>query len=407
MRGVLLFSALSSLSHLRSTDVKSAPMGDAHPGSSSDMEINHPHRTQPPTQYSLIRGCSLFESDQRYILGNLNRVTSVTSAFQRTALKQLALGKDPLSELAEPVRSEVQRFIYQLDSAGFLNHQIATLAPPIRSNGANGAKSKELDLALNQLKARSTPELMQSEWIDGCADGGTSTVAARSQYVIELIGRSRTITLLYSLLLASGVSRIRFADRHLRPRVDDLDIGCGAIVASDLGGNYYEILESRRRELSLFPIERNQAIEPNLPPHLVIHAGEIDPELATQWSNQRQPYLLIHPAIGDEVLIGPLVKPGVSPCVRCLSLYERDNFAFTRTERIPLTAISDLPMITAHYVAAIAAAQVLHFIDSATSEVAHSHRNTGVGELTYINLQRLSEPQVVAIARHPLCGCDR
>jgi bacteriocin biosynthesis cyclodehydratase domain-containing protein len=305
------------------------------------------------------------------------------------------------------VRSEVQRFIYRLDSAGFLNHQIATLAPPIRSNGANGAKSKELDLALNQLRARSTPELMQSEWIDGCADGGTSTVAARSQYVIELIGRSRTITLLYSLLLASGVSRIRFADRHLRPRVGDLDIGCGAIVASDLGGNYYEILESRRRELSLFPIERNQAIEPNLPPHLVIHAGEIDPELATQWSNQRQPYLLIHPAIGDEVLIGPLVKPGVSPCVRCLSLYERDNFAFTRTERIPLTAISDLPMITAHYVAAIAAAQALHFIDSATSEVALSHRNTGVGELTYINLQRLSEPQVVAIARHPLCGCDR
>ena len=407
MRGVLLFSAQSNLFRIRSTDVKSARLGGWQPGSSSRMEIHHPHRTQAPTQYSLIRGCSLFESDQRYILGNLNRVTSVTSAFQRTALKQLALGKDPLAELNELARSEIQRFIFQLDTAGFLNHQIATLTPPVRSNGANGAKRKDFDLALNQLKIRSTPELMQSEWIDGCADGGTSTVAARSQYSIELIGRSRTITLLYSLLLASGLTRIRFADRHLRPKVDDLDIGCGAIVASDLGGNYYEILESRRRELSLFPIERNKPLEPISPPHLVIHAGDIDPELTTQWSNQRQPYLLIHPAIGDEVLIGPLVKPGQSPCARCLSLYERDNFGFTRTERISLTAISDLPMITAHYVAAVAAAQALHFIDSATSAGAHSPRNTGIGELTYVNLQRLNEPQVVAIARHPLCGCDR
>jgi hypothetical protein len=64
-------------------------------------------------------------------------------------------------------------------------------------------------------------------------------------------------------------------------------------------------------------------------------------------------------------------------------------------------------MITAHYVAAVAAAQALHFIDSATSAGAHSPRNTGIGELTYVNLQRLNEPQVVAIARHPLCGCDR
>ena len=163
------------------------------------------------------------------------------------------------------MRSEIQRFITDLDAAGFLSHLNARLTPPVRSNGANGAKGKGADLALNQLRVRSTPELMQSEWIDGCGDGGTSTVAARSQYPIELIGRSRTMTILYSLLLASGVSRVRFADRHLRPVVDDLDIGSGAIIASDLGSNYYEILESRRREISLFPIERNQPAERGAP----------------------------------------------------------------------------------------------------------------------------------------------
>lgn len=387
------------------------------------MTINFPEpplleRSQPVKRYSLIRGCSLFESEELYLIGNLNRVARVTSPFQRTALMQLALGHDPMTNLSEPVRGEIQRFISHLDAAGFLSHCNATLTPPLRSNGINGVKGKGADLALNQLKVRSTPELMQSEWIDGCGDGGTSTVAARSKFPIELIGRSRTITILYSLLLASGVSRVRFADRHLRPIVDDLDLGSGAIIASDLGGNYYEILESRRRELSLFPIDRNQPAEMSaLRPLLTIHSGDVDPELMTQWSNQRQPYLLLHPAIGDEVVVGPLVEPGQSPCIRCLALYERDNFGFTRTERIPLTAITELPMVAAHYVAAIAAAQALHFIDqfnsaAATSStagesVAESVRNTGVGEVSYINLQRLSEPQVVAIARHPLCGCDR
>lgn len=380
-----------------------------------------PKSVKLPKRYSLIRGCSIFEGDQRYILGNLDRVAEVTSSFQRSALAQLARGEDPLINLDEPSRDEIQNFIGRLDSLGFLNHLDSVLTPPRRNleNKARIGKGDALDIAINQLKVRSAPELMQSEWIDGCGDSGTSTVAARSHFPIELSGRSRVITILYSLLLASGVTRVRFADRHRQSVVSNLDIGFGAIEASDLGSNYYEILESRRRSLSLFPIERHERFDNDgSQPLLTAHYGDVDPELMASWSNQRQAHLLIHLPIGDEIAIGPLVDPSVSPCIRCFSLYERENFGFTRTERIPITALDDFPAVAAHYVAAIAASQILHFIDQVNSNgvsIPNSNnplrntpvRNIGLGEVTYINMQRLTEPQVVAIARHPLCGCDK
>jgi hypothetical protein len=61
-----------------------------------------------------------------------------------------------------------------------------------------------------------------------------------------------------------------------------------------------------------------------------------------------------------------------------------------------MTPVDELPMVVAHYIAAIVAGQILHFIDG-TSPAG--------GEALYVNFQRLTSPQVVAIARHPLCGC--
>jgi bacteriocin biosynthesis cyclodehydratase domain-containing protein len=256
---------------------------------------------------------------------------------------------------------------------------------------------------------RSEPELAQSEWIDEAGDGGTSIVAARSLYPIVLSGRSRIITLLYSILLASGVTRVRFADRYRQPMVDSLDIGFGPISSEDLGLNFYERCESARRSTSLFPIDSSSRYDLDTArPIAVIHYGDCDPEDLVEWSNQRMPHLVIHPPIGDEVVVGPMVVPGESPCIRCLSLYEIDNFGFTRQERISINEVGELPVVAAHYVAAITAAHILNFIDQRNDSVGTSStRNTSLGEVTFINFQRLTEPQVVAIARHPLCGCDR
>jgi hypothetical protein len=355
-------------------------------------------------QLSLLRGCSLFDlkgplgGEQQYAIGTFSQRVVLTSAYQRTALAQLADQINPLDTVSEALREEITDFLQALRHHGLLNTQTQALRTPARSLDEISTS----DISINQFRARSAPELAQSEWIDGLGDGGVSTLVARAEYPVELSGRSRVITLLYSILLASGVSQVRFTDRHHKPRINDLDIGFGAIGVSDLGANYYETLQAQHRGLSLFPIAKSVAASQAKKPIIAIHSGDCDPELLLEWSQQGVAHLLIHPPVGDEVVIGPTVIPGKSPCNRCLSLYEIDNFGFTPSTRIPLTALDELPAATAHYVAAIVASQVLHFIDQYSSSVL---RNTGVGEITFINFQKLTAPQVVAIARHPLCGC--
>lgn len=375
------------------------------------MENNYSH-SYAHTR-SLIRGCALFNNrrmgEESYLLGTLEHVATVTSPFQRSALLQLAAGGNPMKNIEREIAGEIERLMSALDARGFLNRTRSELTPPKRYLDEVDSR----DRAIIQLRARSAPELAQVEWAEvdsvagkrnggnrdgGNRDGGTSILAARSNFALELSGRSRVITILYSILLASGVTRVRFADRFFKNEVNDLDIGSGALTANDLGLNYYQQLESHRRGLSLFPIAIEDRHDIDLsPPALTVHYGDCDPEVLIEWSQRKQPHLLIHLPIGDEVVFGPLVMPGTSPCNRCLSLYEIDNWGYTRFERIPLTPVDELPMAVAYYIAAIVAAEILRFIDGTSS---------AGGEVTYINFQNLTSPQVVAIARHPLCGCD-
>jgi hypothetical protein len=359
-------------------------------------------------EYTLLRGSALMNNRRRpsqYLLGTTQHVVAVTSAFERSALIQIGEGANPLTQVQSHHRDELNHFLQNLAARGFLNRNRAQLRAPKRFLD----EIEDRDLAAKDFQLRVNPELGQSEWIDSASDGGTSTVAARSLYPVILSGRSRVITLLYSLLLASGVTRVRFSDRHHRPTIESCDLGFGAISHQQLGLDYYEQSEAARRSLSLFPIDASSRHDLDSDrPVALIHYGDCDPVDLVEWSNLRMPHLVIHQPIGDEVVVGPMVIPGETPCIRCLSLYEIDNFGYTRLERIDLNGALELPVITAHYIAALAASQILNFIDqiNSTAEIAVT-RNTGIGEVSYISFQRLTEPQVVAIARHPLCGCDR
>ncbi len=357
--------------------------------------------------YSLIHGCALFHShrtgETSYLLGTLDRVATVTSPFQRSAITQLAMGKNPFANIPPEHTAHLEVFFATLDARGFLNHRRGELAPPKRYLDEVASR----DRAYIQLRTRSAPELTQIEWVERGGDGGYTTLAARSDFPIELSGRSRIITLLFSILLASGVTRVRFSDRFLNQSVGDLDIGCGPLTASDIGLDYYQRLESHRRGISLFPITVDEKFDSNrTPPMLTVHYGDCDPELLVEWAQTKRPHLVIHAPVGDEISFGPLVMPGESPCLRCLSLYEIDQWGYTKFERIPLNLLEDLPVVVAHYLAALIAAQILCFIynKSQTGEIGAHH---SIGEVTYLNFQHLTSPQVVAIARHPLCGCDR
>jgi hypothetical protein len=66
----------------------------------------------------------------------------------------------------------------------------------------------------------------------------------------------------------------------------------------------------------------------------------------------------------------------------------------------------EYPQIAAHFIAAMAASQITAYCDAVTLSEGEALKGPEIfGKITVIDYQRLAQPQVVAITRHPLCGC--
>jgi hypothetical protein len=66
----------------------------------------------------------------------------------------------------------------------------------------------------------------------------------------------------------------------------------------------------------------------------------------------------------------------------------------------------EYPQIAAHAIAAHAASQITTYCDAITLSEGEALKGSEIfGKITVIDYQRLAQPQVVAITRHPLCGC--
>lgn len=370
-----------------------------------------PNLASPVKKLTLRRGLSLLPArDGSYQIGNSKALVPITTAFARSTVRALADGRNPRTGVAPGELQIVEDLISELWRADLITDEREEIALPERYL----SEVIERDLAAQQLRRRCAPELLQCEWSQRGGDGrdlGAAVLAARGSVNILISGRNRISTLLYALLLESGVSLVDWVDRFDDPGINDLDIGVSTITGANLGLNFYQHLQSQKRALSLFPLKRTASPTPiSERPLLIIHSGALDIEDMVNWMSRGQAHLLIHPALGDEVTISPLVIPGKTPCLRCADLNQLDQQGFSILSRIPLTEVDDLSMVSAHFIAALVAAQVLHFIDSKVIG-SKATRNFGVAPdygvalATTINLQKLSQPQVAAITRHPLCGC--
>jgi bacteriocin biosynthesis cyclodehydratase domain-containing protein len=177
------------------------------------------------------------------------------------------------------------------------------------------------------VRARLAPELATAALAYGDGDGGARTLVRRQAAYVRVHGTSRVGLCAASLLSDAGVGLVistgpeRAPHRHKPPRKrPDLVI----------------LADTQRRDLP-------DALTGEMIPHLAVSAGE---------------------AIG---VVGPLVEPGRSACLRCLDL--------TRAERDPawplilaqLTELAaDPPACDAVLATAVAAqvtAQALAFVD--------------------------------------------
>lgn len=368
----------------------------------------------------LKRGVALSQSATpgQYFLGTLKRVIRISTPEEKVIALALARGKSEKEILQTPnvLSATVSTIFAQLEVAELVNHKQGVLRVSQRfvsklDNRVKKNSRPAVDAGVQQLQRRCAPELNQTNWIAGVIDGGVEILSARQNYLCEISGNNRVATLLYSLLLASGFSQVRFTptSRGRDPLIGDIDMALSTFRQSDTGTAFQSHCEMIRRELALFPLDRKENyLDEASTPDLRIHCGDINPETLSLWMSASEKFLIIPSPRADSALIGPLIIPGVSPCLRCYELSSSEQRGVVDLLDFTPDVAKEYPQIAAHFIAAMAASLIVQFCDATTlanqTDTAADF-SALLGIAISIDYQLLAYPQVVAIPRHPLCGC--
>ena len=305
---------------------------------------------------------------------------------------------------------DYRELIWNLEEHEFLETSPSVLSVTTRFQSVAKHKRRDIlpDAAFSQLQKRVAPELSYTRLLPGVHDSGASIVNARQNVRIEIYGSDRIATLLYGILLSSGVTYTHFAlgTRSRDPLIVDTDLSAGFIRSTDVGQSYKQRMEDLGKELSLFPIERLESAQEldGEPPerYIKIHIGAMDPQILSQWMSAGQEHLVITPPDGGKCVIGPLVQPGKSPCTRCrnIAIDEVIGRASVVADKVLIgdhPDVQELPVFVAHYLAGLIASFILQRIDQDKSDLT--------GAYMAVDSLALSESSLIPVARNPACGC--
>ena len=275
------------------------------------------------------------------------------------------------------------------------------------------------------LRARLAAELAAASLAHRDGDGGARTLARRLTAQVRIHGAGAVGTGIASLLTSSGIGQVTCAEASerppklqstpngpgtLRPRAPSANAG-GSGAPHAAGGSGAPHAGAARRakpqpgtgQAGRPPSTRRpgKAQPSTALPDLAILVGRHPMERRASLMRDQVPHLAV---AADEAIgvVGPLVIPGRTACLRCLDLTraERDPawpLILAQLEgRDPDPCACDAPLAAA--VAAQAAAQVLAFIDRA---VAADAVVNGTLELVLPGWQWRRRTW----ARHPGCSC--
>ncbi len=352
---------------------------------------------------------SIHSSEESIFVGNSQNFVEVLHPGARTVISRFngfKSAQEISDEISVPV-DLVERMANELESGGLLDTKKGKITLQNRYFSENpekvhGVQDQSRDAAYLQLQTRIAPELSQATWIDGVYDGGVSKLSARQNFVIEIYGGNRIASLLYAMLLASGVTQTRFAisARRSNPTVSDSDLGTGILRNSDIGENYKVRIAEISREIALFPSEINPTKQTISEKNLSIMIGDFSSETMEHVMREGQNHLFIHNSDGPGISFGPLVIPGKTPCIRCieLSIEERTGMRFETVLNAQRESGSDVPIAIAHHVAGLVTQLLLSHIDSNSSEL--------IGVQIRLDYRDPISPKRTSYPRHPGCGCS-
>jgi bacteriocin biosynthesis cyclodehydratase domain-containing protein len=255
------------------------------------------------------------------------------------------------------------------------------------------------------LRTRLSAELATVSLARGDGDGGARTLARRLAAQVRIDGSGRVADGIASILTTSGVSCVVNTDRPCesnespprgrgsRPGGPRPQHGAAAVVPATA---------PPRTRAPAATARTAPAAPPRHPrPDLAVLTGYRLPELQDDLMRDQVPHLVASAseAIG---IVGPLVRPGSTACLRCLDLLRADHdpawplILAQLAGRPPSPLACDAPLAAA--VAAQAAAQALAFIDGASSADAVAN---GTLELVLPSWQWRRRTWLP----HPECSC--
>jgi hypothetical protein len=186
-------------------------------------------------------------------------------------------------------------------------------------------------------------ELCQTTWVSGVIDDGVELLSSRQNFGVEIYGDSRLATLIYAALLASGVTNTRFSlsSRRNIHTIGDRDMGTGILRNTDFGLSFASRTEELAREWSLFPTPsknvKGTIASPIPERNLRVIVGDYSQELIAQLMRDRHDHLFVGEVVAGASYLGPLVKPGMTPCSACLDLCTFERFGVEKFYLSPLT----------------------------------------------------------------------
>jgi len=273
----------------------------------------------------------------------------------------------------------VENFADILTEEGLLDHDEQSSRPASKDFG-------EQLIAL-----RRDPESALITYRVGVKDAGTRELNARLQSTILISGENRLAHTLLVALQASGFSHTRLIGRNqLAAQITEADL-CGIVVrTSDIGKNRSEFIQELIRNAQ---ITRSPTV-PKAMPDLIISTIPLEWDYVQRWMSEGSVHLHINPLIGGAIEIGPLVIPGFTPCLRCVTLIKRDNGVAVDSEFVR----KELPSAAIAYMSGLIALAVAeYFATGASTLLAASY--------WYDLLNPFRPPEQRHWNFHPECGC--
>jgi bacteriocin biosynthesis cyclodehydratase domain-containing protein len=218
------------------------------------------------------------------------------------------------------------------------------------------------------VRDRLAPELATTSLAHGDGDGGARSLARRSAAYVRVYGAGKVGACIATLLASSGIGHVACQDTGAARAADVTPAG---LAAADVGQPRPEAAaRAVRRAAPQTCTEDRAGRRPDVAVLTSDHGPELTgdhgPELAARLTADRVPHLAA--AAGEAIgVVGPLVQPGRSACLRCLDLHRTDRdpgwpgVLAQLLGRRPATPACG--SVLAASVAAQACAQLLAFID--------------------------------------------